>query len=485
MGSFHSEDVDEFVTLSDDEYRPPPLPFEDDDNTTVDGTIDTDSGYVDESVRNNDAFLLDFDNWTFLNHGAFGASLKVSYGRAQRWRRYLERQPLRYFDRDLLPHMAYGCRRMRDFVNAGRDTTTLIPNVTYGLNAVLGGYAREYQGNCNNSAPKIVLWDTSYGSLKKMARMYVGQENVVEIPVSNYFHMWKDEPAADVFELAFRDTMTEIRTAGKQQQHDGDAKILLVLDHTTSNTALNMPFQLLAHLAKGDEYGESDNTLVLVDGAHGLLAQRVDLSNGGSDGDGDVVDFYVGNGHKWLSCPRGVGMMYCSSQQLRDTVLRRPPCASHGVDLGYQNRYLWDGCRDYAAALSVATAIDFWERRGSERTRAELKTKLEDAVELLGDAWRPPSLLQNIDYRATLAPLQFHSPMMALVRLPDKLQRRQGKEAASTSTDAKRLQDYLYDRRIEVPIKCVRGELFVRISCHVYNQLKEYRRLADAVNEIC
>ena len=64
-----------------------------------------------------------------------------------------------------------------------------------------------------------------------------------------------------------------------------------------------MPIEALAKRAK--ELG----MLVLVDGAHGLLAQEVDFRLLPS------VDIYVSNGHKWLSCPRGVAFMYCPNEK--------------------------------------------------------------------------------------------------------------------------------------------------------------------------
>jgi hypothetical protein len=50
------------------------------------------------------------------------------------------------------------------------------------------------------------------------------------------------------------------------------------------------------------------------------------------------------------------------------------------------------------------------------------------------------------------------------------------------SEDASWIQNHLHFRRaIEVPIKLLGGRLYVRISAHVYNELGDYERLADAV----
>ena len=39
------------------------------------------------------------DSVTFLNHGAFGATLKSSLESKRQWAEYIERQPVRFFDR--------------------------------------------------------------------------------------------------------------------------------------------------------------------------------------------------------------------------------------------------------------------------------------------------------------------------------------------------------------------------------------------------
>jgi selenocysteine lyase/cysteine desulfurase len=455
MGSFHSENVDDLMLQSDDVYQPPELPF---DTTSSHHHNDDD----------DDDFLLDRNQWTFLNHGAFGAALSVGYHRAQEWRLHLERQPLRYHDRDLLPHMVYSARRLAKFCHSPYNSFTLIPNVTYGLNTILKGYSNEFQNNSGH----VILCYTSYGSLKKMANEYC-PHRVIEIPVSDYFDRWWTSHIDDdlhrnnnphkIFECALIDTLESF----KSKQNINCDNAILILDHTTSNTAINMPVESLSKIAK------EKNMLVLVDGAHGILAQDLTLNETSMPG----VDFYLGNGHKWLSCPRGVGFMY-SKPELQDTILRLPAVISHGVGQGLQSRFLWDGCRDYAAALSVPAVLDYWEKEHDPSiVREKIRNKLRQAVIQLCERWHGATSMDEVK-TCLLAPWEVHSPMMTLVRLPDSVQ-----WFPSTSDDAKVVQDYLYDRRIEVPIKCIRGVLYVRLSCHVYNDIHEYEHLAKTMVE--
>ncbi|KAL3905479.1 MAG: hypothetical protein SGILL_009662 [Bacillariaceae sp.] len=449
MGSFHSENVDDLMMQSDQAYQPPNPPF----------AMDSVGTYNEEL---GDSFLLDRDRWCFLNHGAFGAALRVGHDCAQQWRLHLERQPLRYHDRELLPHLVYSARRLADFCRSPRDTFTLIPNVTYGLNTILRGYADDYS---KQDQQHVILWDTSYGSLKKIAREYC-PGNVTEIPVSDYFDRWKlntSNDAASVFEEALQDTLQSLRDDDSCSDKSVD-NALLILDHTTSNTALNMNLERLSKIAK------ENNMLVLVDGAHGILAQELALNESSLP----HVDFYLGNGHKWLSCPRGIGFLYCPRTDLRDSVLRLPAVISHGVGQGFQSRFLWDGCRDYAAALSVPAVLDFWETiQDPIQTRKDIQDKLWEAVLLLSGRWHNAKTEKEVE-ATLLAPRAVHSPMMMLLKLPESVQ-----SSSATSDDAKAIQDFLHDHFVEVPIKCVRGILYVRLSCHVYNELHEYERLAS------
>jgi selenocysteine lyase/cysteine desulfurase len=147
---------------------------------------------------------------------------------------------------------------------------------------------------------------------------------------------------------------------------------------------------------------------------------------------------------------------------------------SHGIDDGFFNRFVWDGTRDYAAALAVPVVLDYWERVGVENTRRQIKETLTQAVALLSEMWHDGI---DEDGTITLAPMHLHSPM-ALVRLPTRITALEGE---ATSDDAKHIQDYLYHNRIEVPIKCIQGRLFVRLSCHVYNTLADYKRLGQVM----
>lgn len=372
-----------------------------------------------------------------------------------------------------------------------RESIALIPNVTSGMNGVLGGHAR-----CTTNS-KVFYYDIGYGSNKKMCQTYYrGDSSAVVIPFEDEYlpklqicssvkrqeNDW-NEDVAEVFINALDATIQKEMSSGAASKESLQGS-LLILDHITSNTAIHTPISAVAKYAK-EEYG----MLVVVDGAHGLLGLDLDMCkilNSGDNADTSFdgfVDIYLTNAHKWFSSPRGAAVMFCANPSIRETILRQPAVVSHGVDDGYLSRYLWDGCRDYAAQLSLPTIVNHWNNIGTKDIRTQMEWNLSEGVHILLSKWHPGHEgQQQLSGGFTLVPLSFHASMMALVQLPFNIsggKKMHGEQM--TSTDAKRVQDFLFSQNVEVPVKCVGGVLYVRVSSHLYNTAQEFHCLADAM----
>jgi len=115
-------------------------------------------------------FLVDFDEWDFINHGAFGATLRCAAVAAEQWRGYQEAQPLRFFDRVLFPHMALSHHAMAPLLGAPAHDLAFLPNATTGLNAVIQGLttgkAKAAAAQSPRTAAKSTsIMDTEIGSM--------------------------------------------------------------------------------------------------------------------------------------------------------------------------------------------------------------------------------------------------------------------------------------------------------------------------------
>jgi hypothetical protein len=98
FGSFYSGDVEALIRLPRDQYRPPPRPFPLPHAICGPGAAAALAARPFGASFRRD-FLVEFDSWTFINHGAFGGVLAATADDAEAWRRHCERQPLRHIDR--------------------------------------------------------------------------------------------------------------------------------------------------------------------------------------------------------------------------------------------------------------------------------------------------------------------------------------------------------------------------------------------------
>ena len=376
-------------------------------------------------------FMLDGD-WTFVNHGAFGAPCRAAYEVAAAWRLHAERQPLRFLDRELFPHLVASLRSLGRILGASPANCVLLPNATHALNVAISSAARDFM-----TAPgsRMLLLDVGYGSVRATAeRACAAVGGSVEVvPVAAGLPA-SAETGALLAAVAARLAGGGVRVA--------------VFDVVTSNTALALPVADLADLCR------RHGVAVVVDGAHGPgSGVEVDVAD---------ADYYCGNLHKWYCAPRGCGFLYARDVEAAP----EPLVVSHGYGSGFASDFIWRGAGDFSAPLALPALEAWWERVGGVGAAAVRNAALaSDAARLLAGAWATEPL---VDGGAA-------GPPMALVRIP-------GARGGATPNDGKALQDALhYDHKVECPVKTVNGDLYVRVSAALYNDLDDYRALAAAV----
>lgn len=456
FGSFHSDNVEELIRAPADGYVPPPRP--------VALHFDAAAPPPAFGLPLRQHFLLDW-SWTFLNHGAFGSPVRPSVQEARAWADYAERQPLRFIDRELFPHMCASIRAVAALVRAPPTSIALVPNATYALTSVIRSVcSRLPPGSC------AFMLDIGYGSVKKMCLVALEGRDGVRVEVGA---------------VAFPLSTPEALVAQVVAMLPGDVG-LVILDHVTSNSGLVLPVELLVPAIRAARPA----ALLLIDGAHGLGAFDLNLEALGAD-------FYVANAHKWLCSSRGLGLLYASPVHVASGMLRGA-AISHGSGGGFTSEFIWDGARDYSPALALPGLLEWWAWAGGlPAGRAYCRDLLASSVALLVREWGS----------STQSPMTFYSHM-ACVQLPPAclppgaatLRVGGGDGAASdsyayacTSTHGKMLQDALhYGFKVECPVKTLRGpqedakdmRSYVRISVNVYNTLADYEALAQAVLRI-
>eukprot|EP00002_Diphylleia_rotans_P023330 TRINITY_DN458_c0_g1_i1.p1 TRINITY_DN458_c0_g1~~TRINITY_DN458_c0_g1_i1.p1 ORF type:complete len:527 (+),score=79.31 TRINITY_DN458_c0_g1_i1:3479-5059(+) len=446
FGSFHSDNVEEMIRIPDETYVEPLLPFEWNDPAEFSLQAKNSlSVFGKEFGRNH--FLLD-PSFTFLNHGAFGASLKSALTLAERWRRYTEEQPLRMIDRQLFPHLVRCLRQMSHFVGCKATNLVFTQNATTGFNAVLRSVPLTV-------GDAVFALDISYGSLKKLAK------HICSVQGANYV-----EASIPMICLQSEDAIVSFVT-----KHLPINCKLAIFDHITSNTAVILPVEKLVRLC------QQRGIRVLIDGAHTLITLPLHLDSLGAD-------YYIANCHKWFSCPKGVGLLYVSPKHQASF---HHVIASHGYLEGLTSEFLWDGTRDYSSALSISAALTFWKQVGISQAQAYI-TSLKESADAILRAPLSTSWLVPLDRCGWMACLLIpHMLVKGIQRCcqtsqPNDTQPIQTGEDRFSSKDTKLVQDYLhYVARVEVPAKLIDGEVYLRISMHLYNDKADLVRLYDAI----
>ena len=400
-----------------------------------------------------DAFFNISDDFTFINHGAFGGSLRIGTHLKHSFEALMESQLLTYMDRLVLPWITHATRAVAKTVLKCQPTDlVLVPNATYGLNAAIAALITH--------GDVVVFLETEYLAVFKML-----QERCEALLAASVRSGGALAPAA-LKELPLDGLLLDDAVMGSDEalarhiaEHMPKETTVLVIDLITSTASLHFP--VFTHIIPLLKKTLPSLRHIIVDGAHGPLQCEVDFTAMAPE---QLPSVYVGNLHKWFSAPKSAGIMWVREDVQEEL---RPIVVSHGAKNGFLSDFVWDGTRDHGALLALPAVVDFWYSYvGVDRVRAYCAGLKAKATAMLAAAWGTPS--------ATGLPRG--APFMSLVELPQFFQRH------SRFVTAKYIQDALHHRhRIEVPAKIIRGRLYLRVSFFVNNDMRDYERLRDAI----
>jgi isopenicillin-N epimerase len=372
---------------------------------------------------------------TFLNHGSFGACPIGVLDAQTRWRRRLEREPVRFFAGELEGLLDEARARLGAVIGADPDDLAFVQNATTGVNTVLRAVPLE-------PGDEVLTTDHAYGACRN-AMEWVAQRRGARVVVARVpFPLGGD---CDVVGAVLGAVTPRTRLA--------------VIDHVTSPTALVFP---IARIVEGLHAAGVD---VLVDGAHGPGMVDVDLGGLGAE-------YYTGNCHKWLCAPKGAGFLHVRRDR-RD--LLAPLVVSHGLTAQRPGRdrfrlmFDWIGTGDPTPYLSVPAALAFLESLSHDGLRGVAKANRSLAILgrtlLLEALGIPPPAPEGMLGSMAAVPLPDGDPGVAW-RVLDPLQDR-----------------LLGVHGIEVPVIAwpAAPRRLLRISAQAYNSIGDYERLATAL----
>ncbi|KAL4444111.1 hypothetical protein ABPG75_011848 [Micractinium tetrahymenae] len=376
-------------------------------------------------------FMLD-PEWTYLNHGSYGAALRLAVEAQRYFQDRLEAQPVLFQEEEALGALRQAQLAVAALVGAEPRDVVFIANATTAVNAVL-------QSTPLGAGDLILLASTTYPAVRSAAARVAAQRGAALLEVELLSALaGPPEVVLGRFEAALQ--------AGR-----GRVK-LAILDHIISLAPAHLPVAPLAALCR--RHGAA----VLVDGAHAVGAVPLDIPALG-------CDYYTSNLHKWACTPKGAAFLWAARSRQCDLL---PLVTSHGYGLGFQGEFLWSGTSDWSAVMAVPTALAVLQ--ALEPAASAYRTALlRQAVALLLAAW------------GTRGALGVQAPLacMSAVEMPPLSGQPPSAQFASA------VQHALRERhRVEVPVACAGGRLWCRISCQLYNTLSDYQKLADAVLEL-
>lgn len=372
-------------------------------------------------IRRED-FCFD-DGLVLLNHGSFGVAARVVLEAQAAWRVRMEKNPPDFMRNALPKALAKSRAALAAFLGAEADDLGFIDNATAGVNAVLRSFPLA-------PGDEVVSTSLGYGAVRNAIRFVCRRAGARHVEI------------ALPFAGATADEIVARLAAGM-----GARSRLLIIDHIASESALVFPLERIATLCR--ERGIA----VLVDGAHGPGQVSLALDDLG-------VDYYAGNGHKWLSTPKGTAFLWVRRDRQSGI---HPLVISHFLDQGFAAEFGWQGTRDLSAWLSVPDVLAWRAELGEANVRDYCTALIARAVETLERAW---------GVRAATPPAL--RGFMATLPIPG--------DPPPTRAFADRLRQTLLEQdRLETQIIAVEGRLWIRITAFVYNAEEDYVRLAAAL----
>ena len=378
-----------------------------------------------EAIVPKDRWHLD-PSITFLNHGSFGATPIEVLEKQQRYQRQIESNPLQFVGYEYFDRWHEACDHAARFVRAKTDNVVIVPNATFGVNAVM-------QSLQWSAGDEVIVSSHKYPC------------------VGNTALFLKDRYGAAVKTAVMPDKITrQTQLIDAYSATITNRTKLVVVDHISSASGLVMPIPEIIALCR------TKKVPVLVDGAHGPGQVPIHL-------DEWQPDFYTGNFHKWLFAPRPVGFLY-ATPEWHDKL--HPPLISNLYGQGYKTEFSWIGTQDPSAIYCVKSGMDFYAKLGAGMLAAR-----NQELAAIGGAKLCEVFGQEPIYTLNEG---FHGAMVAMP-VPGL----KGNQATDWVQEWR--NRLLKEFRVEVHFGAIGDQVWIRLAAQAYNSSQDMDILASAV----
>ena len=370
-------------------------------------------------------FLLDPDV-VFLNHGSFGATPGPVFDEYQRLQLEMERQPVRWMQREADQRLAAARAALADYVGCDHDELVYFPNPTQAINMVARSMSLE-------AGDEVLATDHEYGAMDRTWRVVCAEAGARYVQA----HVPIPLPTADeVVERVWAAVTPRTK--------------VLFISHITSSTAVRFPVEELVRRAR--EAG----IVTIVDGAHVPGHIPLDVRAVGAD-------FYTGAPHKWLCAPKGTSFLYARRDAQH---LLKPLVVSWGWESltpsgsTFVDHHEWQGTRDLAPFLATPVAIE-WTRAN------DWEGQQQRSHDMVGTAIGRVDALTGLGSMYPDDGFRWYG-QMAVALLPD--------------VDVAELKRRLYDEfLVELPVHRFADRAMLRVSIASYTVESDIDALIDAL----
>jgi isopenicillin-N epimerase len=372
------------------------------------------------------AFLLDPDVH-FLNHGSFGACPLSVFDEYQRWQKALERQPVELLGRRFVELLRQSRKALAGFLDCAAEDLVYFHNPTTAINMV----ARSLGLGPDD---EILASNHEYGAMDRIWRFIASKTGAryVNQPIPVPF-----QDSSEVLDQFWRGATARTR--------------VVFISHIASQTALTFPVAEICREAR------ARGIVSIVDGAHVPGQSPLSLRE-------LLPDIYAGACHKWLCAPKGAAFLYVAKHL-------QPQMDPLVVSWGFQSEtpgesqfldyHQWQGTNDISAFLTVPAALQRVSDPDWQRQLGECRQKAA--------AW-----WRRLQSEFGLAPLSSDASwfrQMFALQLP--------------VTAPEPLKSRLYDDfKVEVPVYSWEGNIYLRVSVHIYNTEDDFEALCAGLHAL-
>ena len=224
-------------------------------------------------------------------------------------------------------------QKLATMLGCATEELAITRNTTESIDTVIAGMDWK-------AGDEAVMAMQDYGAMLDMFKQQARRYGIINKIISLPNHPQSDEEIVDLYEKAIS---TKTR--------------LLMICHMVNITGHILPVKKICDMA------HRHGVEVIVDGAHAFAHIDFKINDLG-------CDYYASSLHKWLGCPLGVGILYVKKEKIKSIW-------GLFADTGYADddirKLNHTGTHPVHTDLTIADAIQFHEKIGSQRKEARLR----------------------------------------------------------------------------------------------------------------